>query len=123
MHVELGPGSEAAGEARTLTNTTLRRWNLPALLDPIVLAASELVTNALKHRRPPVTLRLRRRCEAVLLEVHDEASVVSREASRPVEGDESGRGLLIVEALAADVGVRDITGDGKVAWASFPAGS
>jgi len=120
VRTELGPGLQAAGEARTLTRATLRRWSLPGLLDPVVLTVSELVSNAIKHGRPPVTLGLRRRRQTVLLEVHDEASVIAREPSMPSEDDESGRGLLIVEALAADTGVRDIAGDGKVAWARFP---
>jgi len=100
-----------------LTRATLRRWKLPVLLDPVVPAVCQLVS---KHGRTPITLLLRRRRQAFLLEVHDEASVVVGKQSRPDDGGASGRGLLIVEALAADVGVRDIAGDGKVAWTSFP---
>ena len=39
---------------------------------------------------------------------------------RPAADDaESGRGLLIVDALADDEGVEQVAGDGKTVWASF----
>ena len=84
----------------------------------LVLVASELATNAIRHGRPPVTLELRRQTQAVRLDVHDgdPTEPVLTAATADVE---SGRGLAIVRALADSVAVEQVTGDGKILRASF----
>lgn len=77
---------------------------------------SELVGNAVRHGRPPVNLRLRRAGRGVQVDVHDEDSSAPAVAPATSEA-ESGRGLLLVDAVAADSGVAQIEGDGKVVWA------
>jgi anti-sigma regulatory factor (Ser/Thr protein kinase) len=116
VDVRLPSDLTAAGEARSVTRLALGRWRLGALLDPVLLTVSELVGNAVRHGRPPVALRLRRSGSGVRIDVHDEA------AEHPGLGGatddaESGRGLLLVHALAAETGVDKIDGDGKVVWA------
>ena len=108
----------AAREARRHADRALRRWRLSDLVDPVLLVVSELVGNAVRHGRPPVDLRLRRTGRSVRLEVHDEASEPPAER-RPDADAEYGRGLLIVDAVATESGVKDVPGNGKVVWASF----
>jgi signal transduction histidine kinase len=116
LKVELPPDLTAAREARAATKRVLPRWRLAALLDPVLLVVSELVGNAVRHGRPPVDLRLRKAGQGVRVAVHDDDSAppTAVEATRDAE---SGRGLLLVDALASESGVEQIEGDGKVVWA------
>jgi anti-sigma regulatory factor (Ser/Thr protein kinase) len=119
VQVDLPEDLTAPGQARALVRRTLSRRSLPRLLEPVTLAVSELVANAVRHGRPPVALTLSRRRGQVRIEVHDEAPAAAAERQHPDASAESGRGLLIVEELADDTGVREVAGDGKVAWADF----
>ena len=121
VRLELRPGPHAPGDARRATRDALRRWELPALVDRVVLVVSELVTNSVRYGRPPLRLDLRRLRSCVRVDVHDtvpEAPVLH--GRQPVDADrESGRGLIIVSAVADEVGVRQVPGDGKHVYASF----
>lgn len=122
VHVDLPPDLTAAGAAREQTRAALRRWRLPDLLDPVALAVSELVSNAVRHGRPPVVMLLRRTSRNVRVEVHDEAPAHDVPTVPALSAEaESGRGLLIIDALSGDTGVEQVPGDGKVTWASFDA--
>jgi anti-sigma regulatory factor (Ser/Thr protein kinase) len=116
VQVELPADLTAAREARAAARRVLPRWRLGGLLDPVLLVVSELVGNAVRHGRPPVDMRLRKAGDGVRVDEHDEeaAAPSSNEASSDAE---SGRGLLLVEAVAAESGVEHIDGDGKVVWA------
>ncbi len=118
VQVDLPSGLAAAGAAREQTRAALGRWRL---LDPVVLSVSELVANAVKHGRPPVVMLLRRTARSVRVEVHDEAPAAHLPAASQSATAESGRGLVIVDAVSDDTGVEQVPGDGKVAWASFDA--
>jgi anti-sigma regulatory factor (Ser/Thr protein kinase) len=87
-----------------------------------VLAVSELVTNAFRYGRPPVYLVLRRGREGVRVDVHDGEPREPEIGAAAGQDAESGRGLGIVEALAADVSCDQVSGDGKVVHASFEVG-
>jgi hypothetical protein len=98
---------------------------LPDLVDDLMLAVSELATNAVQHARTPFTVTLQRHGASVLIAVKDG----STETPAPADAhllDLGGRGLSIVACLSRDWGV--IAGhDGtKSVWASFdepaPAG-
>jgi anti-sigma regulatory factor (Ser/Thr protein kinase) len=121
VRVDLRPGPHAPADARRATREVLHRWELPALVDRVVLAVSELVTNSVRYGRPPLRLDLRRRRSCVRIDVHDtvpEEPVLQGRAA--VQHDrESGRGLLIVSAVADEVGVEQVPGDGKHVYASF----
>jgi anti-sigma regulatory factor (Ser/Thr protein kinase) len=95
-----------------------------AALDDAVLAASELVTNAVEHGRPPFVLAVHRY-------VGGELSVAIADASprrpRPVatmaDSDHiRGRGLSIVAGVASSWGVTDHRADkGKTVWFTVAA--
>ena len=121
VRVDLSPGPHAPGVARRATREVLCRWELPSLVDRVVLAVSELVTNSVRYGHPPLRLDLRRLRGCVRVDVHDAVAEEPRMHRRaPVEDDrESGRGLLIVSAVADEVGVEQVPGDGKQVYASF----
>jgi hypothetical protein len=61
---------EAARTARALVTDALRGWGRTDLLDDATLVVSELVTNALVHGSPPVTIAVI--CETdLVIEVGD----------------------------------------------------
>lgn len=107
---------------------TLEAWGLPGLADAAGLVVSELVTNAVTHAGSPrgreiETRFLRLSDDRLRIEVHDAGN------HRPVlrracDTDESGRGLLLVDALTAHQwGVSSRGGVGKLVWAVCAAPS
>ena len=117
---QLPSESTAAATARAITLRTLRRWRVPATADcdDIVLMVDELVANAVLHGYGPIGLRLTIDSAVggalVRCEVSDASTIVPRPCD-PAADAESGRGLLLVTALAAEFGVRP-GGFGKVVW-------
>jgi anti-sigma regulatory factor (Ser/Thr protein kinase) len=110
----------APGVARSAARRLLDRWRLQDVLEPVLLTVSELVTNALRHGRPPVALRLEHRGSAVTVDVHDGSREPPGDpTAEQSDGAESGRGLGIVEAMAAETGVEKVPDDGKSVWARF----
>jgi PAS domain S-box-containing protein len=108
----------APAEARAAARAHLRAHDLPATVaGDVVLAVSELVTNAVVHSRPPVSLRVRCTDHSVLVEVEDRSLLRPRQ-QRPDERDEGGRGLQIVAGVSTSWGTRR-SGLGKVVWCSF----
>ena len=109
----------AAAKAREAVAETLGTWSVAApVAGNVVLLASELVTNAVRHGRPPIILRLSRTTSELLLEVIDAAGHVPR-VLRPGPADDHGRGLHLVSTLAQKWGTR-MTEQGKAVWCTLP---
>lgn len=110
------PASVGAG--RQFLRGTLREWDIPELSDTACLLASELLSNAVRHATGPLRLRLRQAGNEVSVEVSDGSPNLPR-ARQVAPDDESGRGLMLVEALAKAWGTapRDV---GKAVWFSLP---
>lgn len=91
-------------------------------IDDAVLVASELVANAIRHTVPldrsAIDVRWDVVTDTVLIQVEDGSSTPPRRRE-PGERQPGGRGLGIVEALAAEWGV-DPTARGKRVWARVP---
>ena len=86
----LSGGSTAPGAARRLLVGWARSQSLgEAVVDDLLLVASELVTNAVRHAAGPVALRV----------------------------DPGGWGLVIVRSLSESWGVTRRRGGGKTVWA------
>ncbi|NYF56658.1 ATP-binding protein [Micromonospora purpureochromogenes] len=85
----------------------------------MVLVATELATNALRHGIPPTIVRLLVAEGRFILEVadHDLSTIPELVDTRPMGA--GGRGLQIAEAVSLDVGwyATDRT---KNIWAAFP---
>lgn len=116
---ELAFEPETAGLARSLTSERLTQWRLEDLTFSAELIVSELVTNAIRHARAPVSLRLIRTENRLICSVSDGSSS-SPHLRRAKLGEEGGRGLFLVAQFAARWGTRH-TADGKIIWAEMLA--
>ncbi|MFJ5520311.1 ATP-binding protein [Streptomyces griseoluteus] len=105
----------------------LTRWHAAEFADDASVVVSELVSNALRHGRPPVRVAcaLRRRSprgRALRIEVADagpsfDTTLIRARWRHPSFAlDESGRGLFLVDALASRWG-DEPTLDGHTVWA------
>jgi signal transduction histidine kinase/DNA-binding NarL/FixJ family response regulator len=111
----LAADEEAVASARQRIRKSLETRSIPApVIEDVVLLGSELVTNAIIHGHPPVELRIRGTASQVILEVFDAATFYPRRM-RPLQSEEHGRGLGIVEVLAREWGTR-MTDNGKAVW-------
>lgn len=111
---------EGLTEARLALRQALEAWQLPELADDIEVAAGELLGNVLMHTEGGAVMILEVLPEPVRrvrLTVQDRSSVWPRRRS-PGEAATSGRGLLMIDALATRWGVEP-RGDGKAVWCDF----
>jgi anti-sigma regulatory factor (Ser/Thr protein kinase) len=114
---DLVPAVESARAGRRAVSAVLTGWGLPAYaIDDAVLIVSELVTNAVLHAREEASLELEIGYgeQWLRLSLADGSAVrpLARQAAR---GDESGRGMAIINALSDRWGVEDHRG-GKRIW-------
>lgn len=112
--VELPATLTSGREARRFLRATLPGWGAEHLLDDAQLLTSELVNNAIVHASSAVRVRLRFTRGCLRIEVTDQgAGALERQPGSP--DDTSGRGLHLVDALAASWGTSADRG-GKVVW-------
>jgi anti-sigma regulatory factor (Ser/Thr protein kinase) len=106
--------------ARDITRNWLTCIGLDEQIDVAELLVSELVTNAVRHAHGPVTLSLSASCGMVRCEVMDAnpAPPCGRQAG---DGDESGRGLQLIDVLAESWGSHPNFGKGKTVWFELAA--
>lgn len=83
--------------------------------DRILLATSELVTNAVLHGEGPVTLRAWLEGAPKRVEVTEAGAGDPRPLREHAVDDEGGRGLHIVEVVSSTWGVAP-TSAGKTVW-------
>ena len=100
--------------ARRFTAETLGGWGATELADTAVLLVSELVTNAVLHARSSSELVVRRVETGIRVEVRDESASAPTVKSYSVDAG-TGRGLLLVESLAARWGSQP-NAFGKSVW-------
>ena len=92
----------------------------PELRETIELMVSELATNCVRHVNASFEVSLERTGDSYPVEVRDEGG--GRPAMRsPSPEDVSGRGLRIVDLLAARWGVRYDADAGKTVWFTLTA--
>jgi anti-sigma regulatory factor (Ser/Thr protein kinase) len=116
----LPPARQAAGEARQAARKTLEAWGIGYLEEPATLLVSELVSNAVQHASVstlPLELRLETSGHWLRIEVLD-ADPRPPQPRTPGELDESGRGFVLVEAIADKWGVSPAV-NGKTVWAEL----
>jgi anti-sigma regulatory factor (Ser/Thr protein kinase) len=115
--VTLPDGPEGAGVARRAMARAAELWSLDReLTDTALLLVSELATNAIRHGAPPVRLTLRLTGGRLRVEVTDSSPVLPA-LGRPGPDQIGGRGLQIVQQLAAGWGAQvSRTTLGKTVW-------
>jgi len=88
--------------------------------ESIILVASELATNAVRHAGSAFVIRIEQLPDRIHIEVEDDGGGQPVVRS-PGPYDTSGRGLQIVEELADEWGVIPREGtEGKIVWATIP---
>jgi anti-sigma regulatory factor (Ser/Thr protein kinase) len=112
---------DAAGAARAVTRAVLKDWHADQdAAESVVLVVSELVTNAVEHALPPVTLHLclARAGDQVWVGVTDGGPAQDDGAwTSSCTREEHGRGLVVVEVLAISHGTRTHPGGAATHWA------
>ncbi|MFE2034290.1 ATP-binding protein [Streptomyces scopuliridis] len=112
------PSSTAVwvGRLRRIGRAKLNVWGLSALADDAELLISELVTNGFKHgTERQIIFRLVIGVDVVVLEVDDGSPALPQLRDAGPDAI-NGRGLFIVDALAASWGV---SSDGTRTWCAL----
>ncbi|BEP13372.1 hypothetical protein acdb102_16830 [Acidothermaceae bacterium B102] len=113
--LDLPATTEAPRLGREFVHFALCAAHHATVRDDAELLVSELVTNAVLHGLPPITLRVDCDTLELIVEVSDEAAgpaLAPRDVT--LEG-ESGRGLALVDILSDAWGVEPLD-QGKVVW-------
>ncbi|QKV92748.1 ATP-binding protein [Streptomyces sp. NA02950] len=114
------PREEASSShARRLIKTALHAWRLELLVDDASVIAAELMSNAVRHGEGTVIrIEIGRLPEQVVrIAVSDGSRSLPQIRSLDADED-SGRGLLLVDALAHRWS-SDLDESGKVVWAEL----
>ena len=112
---QLTTGPNAVAEARHQVQAAITAWDVPVDPDIAALLTSELVTNAIKHETGETITVFITCCFGHLrVDVHDTSRFFPVLLEASVE-DEAGRGLMLVDTLAAKWGC-DRTPEGKAVY-------
>ena len=115
----LDPDPESVKEARAWVRSVLDRLERDDIIDTAELCVSELVTNAILHGTPPISVRVRGTKAHPRVEVRD-ASNSPPAVNIDMTDEENllktfGRGLALVALHSAAWGA-ELVPDGKVVW-------
>ena len=110
--------ASSARAARRFLRTVLEDWRCDEIVEVVLLAANELVTNAILHARTDFEVGVRLAQGVVRIEVADadDRLPIHREARDDALG---GRGMGVLDAVAARWGVDPVPG-GKRVWFELP---
>lgn len=113
--LELVPDPTSPRKARRFIATTLREWGCEQVVDVAKLLVTEVVTNAVRYVHSRAVLSARYDGDRLEVRVRDESDTVP--TLRPVDPeDQSGRGLMLVNALADQWGVEPSAHGGKTVY-------
>lgn len=108
---------EEVAALRRIVRAHLRVWGLPDQTEVAQACVSELVANVINHvgHGTPTTLAISMRDTYLRVEVHDPDTRALPTLLEAKRSRESGRGLLLVDALSDRWGVQ-LREDRKVTW-------
>ncbi|MER5529832.1 ATP-binding protein [Streptomyces sp. NPDC002677] len=107
---------QRVGQLRRISAAHLRLWGVESAVDTASLLISELVTNAVRYgETEDINFSVSHWCGEVRVEVAD-GTPGRPEVKRPTAAEESGRGMLIVDALAENWGTSE---DGTLTWCTI----
>jgi anti-sigma regulatory factor (Ser/Thr protein kinase) len=117
------PAPDSAAGARDFVQRTLAGWDYPPrVIDQARLLTSELVTNAIRHTATDSRVTVTCDGHRVRIEVEDGGHGVA--VLQPPSPDApGGRGLQIVDSVAARWGDRPPSPDGYSVWFELLAGT
>jgi anti-sigma regulatory factor (Ser/Thr protein kinase) len=117
LRLELRSDVDAPTVARRFVGEIARDLP-PDLAGDAELLVSELVSNAVRHGRPEITLRVSLDPPLIGVSVHDEgAALPSTAVERADLSEPSGRGLFLVDRMSSDWGITPSDPPpGKTVW-------
>lgn len=110
--------ASSARAARRFLREVLESWRCDEALEAVLLAANEVVTNAIIHAHSEVELVVRLRSRVIRIEVLDGAARLPAPRDGP-DDSLGGRGLKVLDAVASRWGVDTLPG-GKRVWFEVP---
>ena len=116
--IDLPDDLSSVADARRFVKEQLRLWGIDGPIDDALLVVSELAANALTHAHSSYRIRLSATAMALRIEV-DDAGAGTPEPQPLTEDEEHGRGLHLVDALAASWGMEAAETGGKRVWAEL----
>jgi CheY-like chemotaxis protein len=116
--LDLGPDTSEVVAARRFLAERCAEWGCDELVEDAQLVATELVTNALVHAGSTCVLRVGLSDDVLRLQVVDLGPGMPDPQSAD-QGDEHGRGLLLVSMLCSAWGVEMLPDGGKIVWAEM----
>ena len=117
----LDEDTSSAAAARRFVRETLAGWDLDAHIDTAMLLISELVTNAVLHARCGPEVMLSASGGVLRVEVYDASPVLPARRHYGLHAG-TGRGMVLVEEMAAEWGAEPSAG-GKVVWFELRPGA
>jgi anti-sigma regulatory factor (Ser/Thr protein kinase) len=111
----LPPGYESAGRARSFVRGAVRSALCDDAVDTVELLTSEVVTNAIRHAAAAPKISVRAAEGRVRVSVEDADARWPTRRNATVD-DLSGRGIALVDSLAAGWGVERLAHSGKSVW-------
>ena len=123
LELQLPHTAQSVRRARRTIAAFLDPTEVPgAVLDDVLLLVSELVTNAVVHAGSPAVVRLDADPDRIKVAVADSEPQKVLSVTDPGPSSSSGRGVLLVDRLAARWGVEPQR-TGKVVWFELPRGA
>lgn len=121
MDAEFDSDLVSVSAARAFVAAALAAWDVDDVGELAALLTSEVVTNVVLHARTAFRVAIELVPPDVVVEVWDASPVLPRLRLGGTER-ENGRGLVLIDSLAARWGSRR-DGEGKTVWFALRAGS
>lgn len=123
LELQLPHTNDSVGRARRTIAAFLEPAEVPvSIIDDVLLLVSELVTNAVVHAGSPAVVRLDADIERIKVTVADRDAERTPTIVQAEPLSSSGRGVLLVDRLAARWGVEPQR-QGKIVWFELPRGA